>query len=146
MPIRIPEARLPQHRLALGSGKEGHEPFAISPTAHTLALEHGRGQHREQGALRREGSSTLRRERQQLVDQLERNLEAARLGMDEREARLLALSTRLERIDGGLRQLQRQVDRQWPSSEVGDAAMAEAIAPLDEALDQIERLLDAGKG
>ena len=65
--------------------------------------------------------------------------------MDEREARLLALSTRLERIDGGLRQLQRQVDRQWPSSEAGDAAMAGAIAPLDEALDQIERLLDAGQ-
>jgi len=101
---------------------------------------------REQAALRREGSSTLRRERQQLVDQLDRNLEAARLGMDEREARLLALSTRLERIDGGLRQLQRQVDRHWPSTEVGDAAMAEAIAPLDEALDQIERLLDAGQG
>lgn len=36
----------------------------------------------------------------------------------------LAFSTRLERID---------------------AAVAEAMAPLDEALDQIDRLLDAGE-
>jgi hypothetical protein len=74
-----------------------------------------------------------------------RNLEAARLGMDERDGRLLSLSTRLESIDGGLRHLQRQVERQWPSSEAGDAAMAQAIEPLDEALDQIEGLLAAGQ-
>lgn len=95
--------------------------------------------------LRRESSATLKRERQRLVDQLQRNLEAARSGMDAREARLLALSTRLEQIDGGLRHLQRQVDAQWPSSEATDAAVAGAIAPLDEALDQIDRLLDAGR-
>jgi hypothetical protein len=100
---------------------------------------------REQEALRRERSGTLRRERQRLVDQLSRNLDAARFGMDAREARLLALATRLEQIEGGLRQLQQQVDQQWPSSEASGAAVAEAIAPLDEALDQIERLLDAGR-
>ena len=65
--------------------------------------------------------------------------------MDAREARLLALSTRLEQIDGGLRHLQQQVDAQWPSSEATDAAVAEAIEPLNEALDQIDRLLDAGR-
>ena len=100
---------------------------------------------RERQELRRELSPTLRRERERLVDQLMRNLDAARFGMDAREARLLALSTRLEQIDGGLRHLQRQVDAQWPSSEATDAAVAEAIEPLDEALDQIDRLLDAGR-
>ena len=72
------------------------------------------------------------------------NLQAAQLGMDERDARLLALSTRLERIDGGLRQLQGQVQRQWSSQEGDAAALRQAISPLDEALDQIERLLDLG--
>jgi len=100
---------------------------------------------REREELRREHSPTLRLERERLVDQLVRNLEAARFGMDAREARLLALSTRLEQIDGGLRHLQQQVDAQWPSSEATDAAVAEAIEPLDEALDQIDRLLDAGR-
>jgi hypothetical protein len=100
---------------------------------------------REREALRREASPTLKREREGLVDQLNRNLEAARFGMDAREARLLALSTRLERIDGGLRHLQQQVDAQWPSTEATGTAVAEAIAPLDEALDQIERLLEAGE-
>ena len=100
---------------------------------------------REREELRREGSPTLRRERERLVDQLGRNLDAARSGMDAREARLLALSTRLEQIDGGLRHLQQQVDAQWPSSEATDAAVAEAIEPLNEALDQIDRLLDAGR-
>ena len=66
-------------------------------------------------------------------------------GMDAREARLLALCTRLEQIDGGLRHLQQQVDAHWPSSEATDAAVTEAIEPLDEALDQIDRLLDAGR-
>jgi hypothetical protein len=80
-----------------------------------------------------------------LVEQLRRNLEAARLGMDERDGRLLALSTRLESIDGGLRHLQRQVARHWSSGEAGDAAMADAVAPLDAALDQIEALLAAGR-
>jgi chromosome segregation ATPase len=100
---------------------------------------------RARDELRRETSPTLRRERHQLVDQLTRNLDAARFGMDTREARLLALSTRLERIDGGLRHLQQQVDAQWPSTEASDAAVAEAIEPLDDALDQIDRLLDAGE-
>ena len=100
---------------------------------------------REREGLRRELSPTLRGERERLVDQLVRNLDAARFGMDAREARLLALSTRLEQIDGGLRHLQQQVDAQWPSSEATDAAVAEAIEPLDEALDQIDRLLDAGR-
>ena len=100
---------------------------------------------REQAAWREESSSTLRLERQRLVDQLRRNLDAARCGLDERQARLLALSTALERIDGGLRHLQGQVARQWPSSDATDAAMSEAIAPLDEALDQIEQLLDDGQ-
>jgi hypothetical protein len=95
--------------------------------------------------LRLEASATLKGERQRLVDQLQRNLDAARSGMDAREARLLALSTRLEQIDGGLRHLQQQVDAQWPSSEATDAAVAGAIAPLDAALDQIDRLLDAGR-
>ena len=79
------------------------------------------------------------------MDQLRRNLDAARLGMDEREARLVALSTRLEQVDGGLRHLQRLVYQHWPSSAATDAAMAEAIAPLDDGLDQIDRLLDAGQ-
>jgi hypothetical protein len=100
---------------------------------------------REEAALREESSATLRQERQRLVDQLRRNLDAARCGLDERQARLLALSTRLERIDGGLRHLQAQVARHWPSSDATDAAMTEAIAPLDEALDQIEQLLDDGQ-
>ena len=100
---------------------------------------------RERVELRREGSPTLRRERERLVDQLGRNVDAARSGMDAREARLLALSTRLEQIDGGLRHLQQQVDAQWPSSEATDAAVAEAIEPLNESLDQIDRLLDAGE-
>jgi len=100
---------------------------------------------RARDELRRETSPTLRRERHQLVDQLTRNLDAARFGMDTREARLLALSTRLERIDGGLRHLQQQVDAQWPSTEASDVAVAEAIEPLDDALDQIDRLLDAGE-
>lgn len=95
--------------------------------------------------LRRESSATLKRERQRLVDQLQRNLDAASSGMDAREARLLALWTRLEQIDGGLRHLQQQVDAQWPNSEASDAAVAGAIAPLNEALDQIDRLLDVGK-
>jgi hypothetical protein len=129
----LPE-RIRQRRVLLESGG------GVLLSAEDLADRLGR----EEEALRRESSPTLRLERQRLVDQLQRNLDAARLGMDEREARLLALSTRLERIDGGLRHLQRQVDRHWPSSEATGAAMAEAIAPLDDALDQIERLLDAG--
>jgi hypothetical protein len=44
---------------------------------------------RARDELRRETSPTLRRERHQLVDQLTRNLDAARFGMDTREARLL---------------------------------------------------------
>jgi chromosome segregation ATPase len=100
---------------------------------------------REREGLRREPSATLRGERERLVDQLVRNLDAARFGMDAREARLLALSTRLEQIDGGLRHLQQKVDAQWPSNEATDAAVTEAIEPLDEALDQIDRLLDAGR-
>ncbi|MFM9047768.1 MAG: hypothetical protein ACKOOH_08985 [Cyanobium sp.] len=100
---------------------------------------------REEQALARETSPTLRKERTQLVEQLRSNLEAARLGIDERDGRLLALSTRLESIDGGLRHLQRQVERQWPSSEAGDAAIGLAVEPLDGALDQIERLLVAGR-
>lgn len=99
---------------------------------------------REEKALQREAEGPLRQERRRLVDQLRRNLHAARQGMDEREARLLALATRLEAIDGGLQQLRRQVDHQWPSTEASDAAMATAIEPLDEAIDQIERSLDAG--
>jgi hypothetical protein len=98
----------------------------------------------EERALLQEADGPLRQERRRLVEQLHRNLEAARLGMDEREARLLALATRLEAIDGGLRQLRRQIDRQWPSTEATAGAMAAAIEPLDESLDQIERLLDAG--
>jgi hypothetical protein len=100
---------------------------------------------REEQTLRRETSATLRQERTRLVEQLRSNLEAARLGIDERDGRLLALSTRLESIDGGLRHLQRQVERQWPSSEAGDAAITQAVEPLDEALDQIEGLLAAGR-
>ena len=99
---------------------------------------------REEQALQRERNDSLRRERRRLVEQLRRNLQAAQLGMDERDARLLALSTRLERIDGGLRQLQGQVQRQWSSQEGDAAALRQAISPLDEALDQIERLLDLG--
>ncbi|MEB3265541.1 MAG: hypothetical protein VKN13_02890 [Cyanobacteriota bacterium] len=99
---------------------------------------------REEADLRQERSDSLKRERERLVDQLRRNLEAARSGLDERQARLLALATRLEAVDGGLRHLQRQVARQWPSTEATDAAMVAAIAPLDDGLDQIERLLDAG--
>lgn len=99
---------------------------------------------REELALRREGSATLRRERSGLVGQLRSNLETAKLGIDEREGRLLALSTRLESIDGGLRLLQRQVERQWPSTEAGDSAISQAVEPLDEALDQIEALLAEG--
>jgi hypothetical protein len=99
---------------------------------------------REREQLRRESSPSLRRERQRLVDQLARNVEAAGFGLDAREVRLLALSTGLERIDGGLRQLQLQLDAPWTSSEAGAAAVAAAIEPLQEALDQIDRLLDAG--
>ncbi|MFM7677006.1 MAG: hypothetical protein ACKO5F_15815 [Synechococcus sp.] len=99
---------------------------------------------REEAALRREEAGPLRVERQRLVEQLRRNLEASERGMDEREARLVALSTRLEQIDGGLRHLRGQVDRHWPSSQASDAAMAEALEPLDSALDQIERQLEEG--
>ena len=99
---------------------------------------------REEQALQQERNDSLRRERRRLVDQLRRNLQAAQLGMDERDARLLALSTRLERIDGGLRQLQGQVQRQWSSQEGDAAALRQAISPLDDALDQIERLLELG--
>lgn len=99
---------------------------------------------REEQALSREASPTLRIERRRLVQQLRRNLEAARLGMDERDGRLLALSTRLESIEGGLRQLKRQLEQQWPSGAAVATAMAAAIAPLAGALDQIEQLLNAG--
>ena len=78
------------------------------------------------------------------MEQLRSNLEAARLGIDERDGRLLALSTRLESIDGGLRHLQRQVERQWPSTAAGEEEVSQAVEPLDEALDQIEVLLNAG--
>jgi len=130
----LPE-RIGQRRSLLESGG------GILLSAEDLQARLGR----ERDALRRETSPTLMRERQQLVDQLSRNLEAARFGMDAREARWLALSTRLERIDGGLIHLQQQVDQQWPSTEASDAAVAEAIEPLDDALDQIDRLLDAGQ-
>jgi hypothetical protein len=100
---------------------------------------------REELALARETSPILRQERTRLVEQLRSNLAAAKQGIDERDGRLLSLSTRLESIDGGLRHLQRQVAHQWPSSEAGDAAITRAVAPLDEALDQIEALLAAGK-
>jgi hypothetical protein len=99
---------------------------------------------REELALRRETSATLRRERSGLVGQLRSNLEAAKLGIDEREGRLLALSTRLESVEGGLGLLQRQVERQWPSTEAGDSAISQAVEPLDAALDQIEALLVEG--
>lgn len=99
----------------------------------------------EEAELKRETSPELRLERQKLVEQLRSNLAVTRSGLDERQARLLALSTRLEVIDGGLRHLQRQVDRHWPSSAATDVAVKQAIAPLDEAIDQIERLLDEGR-
>jgi hypothetical protein len=130
----LPE-RIGQRRSLLESGG------GILLSAEDLEVRLGR----EREALRRESSPTLKRERQQLVEQISRNLEAARFGMDAREARLLALSTRLERIDGGLRHLQQQVEQQWPSSEASDAAVAKAIEPLDDALDQVDRLLDAGE-
>jgi hypothetical protein len=130
---QLPE-RLQERRPLLESG--GGQRLDPEDLARRLA--------REEKALRREAEGPLRQERRRLVDQLRRNLQAARQGMDEREARLLALSTRLEAIDGGLQQLRRQIDRQWPSTEASDAAMATAIEPLDEALDQIERSLDAG--
>ncbi|MCP9848630.1 hypothetical protein [Cyanobium sp. Morenito 9A2] len=99
----------------------------------------------EQQALTRDADGPLRQERRRLVDQLSRNLSAAHQGMDEREARLLALATRLEAIDGGLQLLRRQIEREWNSEEASDAALTAAIDPLDGALDQIERLLDAGR-
>ncbi len=99
---------------------------------------------REEQALEREADGPLRQERRRLVEQLRRNLSAAHQGMDEREARLLALSTRLEAIEGGLQQLRRQIDRQWSTEEASGAALTAAIDPLDGALDQIERLLEAG--
>ncbi len=64
------------------------------------------------------------------------------------------LSARLAREEESLRrersatlrpERQRLVDQHWPSSAATDAAMAEAIAPLDDGLDQIDRLLDAGQ-
>lgn len=70
---------------------------------------------REKAAWQQESSATLRQGRQRLVDQLRRNLDAARCGLDERQARLLALSTRLEGIDGGLRHLQAQVTASGPA-------------------------------
>ncbi len=129
----LPES-LNQRRTLLDSG--GGVPLPEENLARRLK--------REQQALRGEAEGPLRRERSRLVEQLRRNLEAARLGMDEREARLLALATRLEVIDGALHHLRRQVDRQWPSTEATGVAMAAAIDPLDEALDQIERLLEVG--
>lgn len=99
---------------------------------------------REEQALEREAEGPLRQERRGLVEQLRRNLSAAHQGMDEREARLLALATRQEALEGGLQQLRRQIDRQWSSEQASGAALATAIEPLDEALDQIERLLEAG--
>ncbi|MDM7952957.1 MAG: hypothetical protein QUV07_07055 [Cyanobium sp. CZS 25K] len=130
---QLPE-RLRERRPLLESG--GGRRLAPDGLARRLA--------REEKALQREADGPLRQERRRLVDQLRRNLHAARQGMDEREARLLALATRLEAIDGGLQQLRRQIDHQWPSTEASDAAMATAIEPLDEAIDQIERSLDAG--
>ncbi len=130
---QLPE-RLEQRRPLLESG----EGVRLDPDALARRLS------REEKALRKEREGPLRQERRRLTDQLRRNLEAARRGMDEREARLLSLATRLEAIDGGLQQLRRQIDHQWPSTEASDAALVTAIDPLDEALDQIERLLDAG--
>ena len=130
---QLPE-RLQERRPLLESG--GGRRLDPDDLARRLA--------REEKSLQREAEGPLRQERRRLVDQLRRNLHAARQGMDEREARLLALATRLEAIDGGLQQLRRQVDHQWPSTDASDAAMATAIEPLDEAIDQIERSLDAG--
>ncbi|MDI9406793.1 MAG: hypothetical protein QM522_08820 [Chitinophagaceae bacterium] len=130
----LPE-RIASRRRLLQSG--GGQLLSVQELEQRLQREHM--------AWRQESSATLRQERQRLVDQLRRNLEAARRGLDERQARLLALSTRLERIDGGLRHLQAQVARHWPSSDATDMAMTEAIAPLDQALDQIEQLLDDGR-
>jgi hypothetical protein len=129
----LPE-RLEQRRPLLQSG--GGVRLSADGLARRLATE--------ERALQKEAEGPLRQERRRLVDQLRRNLDAARQGMDEGEARLLALATRLEAIDGGLQQLRRQIDRQWPSTEATGAAVTTAIEPLDEALDQIERLLDAG--
>lgn len=100
---------------------------------------------RETQQLRREASPTLNRERQRLVQQMSRNLAVARHGIDRREARLLALATRLEQIEGGLIHLHLQVEHQWPSTEASGGAITAAVSPLDEALDQIDRLLDAGE-
>ncbi|MCX5946842.1 MAG: hypothetical protein NTY67_01175 [Cyanobacteria bacterium] len=133
--LRVISERIAQRRPLLESG--GGILLSVDELQGRLS--------KERQELRREGSPTLRRERVRLVDQLGRNLDAARFGMDAREARLLALSTRLEQIEGGLRHLQQQVDAQWPSSEATDAAVAEAIEPLNEALDQIDQLLDAGR-
>ncbi|MFM7643079.1 MAG: hypothetical protein ACKO45_16240 [Cyanobium sp.] len=49
----------------------------------------------------------------------------------------------MESIDGGLRHLQQQVEGHWPGGEAGEVAVAKAVLPLDEALDQIEALLVA---
>jgi hypothetical protein len=130
---QLPE-RLEQRRPLLESGGG----VRLDPEALARRLA------REEKALQREAEGPLRQERRRLVEQLRRNLDAGRRGMDEREARLLALATRLEAIDGGLQHLRRQIDHQWPSTDATDAAMATAIEPLDDALDQIERSLDAG--
>ncbi len=129
----LPE-RLEQRRPLLQSG--GGVRLSPDGLARRLAAE--------ERALQKESEGPLRQERRRLVEQLRRNLDAARQGMDEGEARLLALATRLEAIDGGLQQLRRQIDRQWPSTEATAVAVTTAIEPLDDALDQIERLLDAG--
>lgn len=92
--------------------------------------------------LRREVSPILRGERVRLVEQLRRNLQVARLGSDEQASRLLALSTRLERIEGGLLHLQRHLKHQWISPVGAEGAIA--LLPLREALDQMEELLVEG--
>ncbi|MEI6031795.1 MAG: hypothetical protein WCQ20_11610 [Synechococcaceae cyanobacterium ELA739] len=130
---QLPE-RLEQRRPLLESGGG----VRLDPEALARRLA------REEKDLQREADGPLRQERRRLVEQLRRNLDAGRQGMDEREARLLALATRLEAIDGGLQHLRRQIDHQWPSTDATDAAMSTAIEPLDDALDQIERALDAG--
>ena len=126
----LPE-RLQRHRSLLESGG------GVLPAPEILA----RRLAEEEKRLRGEPEGPLHQQRRRLVEQLRHNLEAARLGFDEREARLLTLATGLEAVEGGLRHLRQRIDRHWPGSEVPAPSLAAAIDPLEEALDRIDALL-----
>ena len=110
----------------------------------------------ERQRLAREAGSDLKRQRERLVTQLERNLALAQQGMEAGSLRVMAVSEHLESVAGDLQELQVQLRQPelpaapaWsvdhPDSE-GDPSLDPLTADLHAELDELDHLLREALG